>query len=106
MKRHAKAGDGGLLDGRRVSARKGKGQTDGRRGGTCSTLDPGQMPRSVENAVCFMDRAGGSGPDPSASGKILGLSTVQLYLKRWNFTPQKPLKRATQRSPEAIRRWL
>jgi transposase len=39
-------------------------------------------------------------------GKNLALSTVQLYLKRWNFTPQKPLQRATQRSPEAIRRWL
>ena len=31
---------------------------------------------------------------------------MRLYLKRWEFTPQKPLKRATQRSPEAVRRWL
>jgi transposase len=39
-------------------------------------------------------------------GKHLGLSTVQLYLLRWNFTPQKPLSRATQRSDTVIRRWL
>lgn len=39
-------------------------------------------------------------------GKKLGLSTVQLYLKRWGFTPQKPLKRATQRSQKAINDWL
>src|SRR5664279_5409899 len=31
-------------------------------------------------------------------GKQLGLSTVQLYLLKWGFTPQKPLLRATQRS--------
>ena len=27
-------------------------------------------------------------------GKTLGLSTMQLYLKRWGFTVQKPLTRA------------
>jgi transposase len=39
-------------------------------------------------------------------GKHLGLSTVQLYLLRWGFTPQKPLSRATQRSDARIQRWL
>ena len=29
----------------------------------------------------------------------LGLSTMQLYLKRWGFSAQKPLTRATQRDP-------
>ena len=35
-------------------------------------------------------------------GKTLGLSTVQLYLRRWNMTPQKPLARARERQPAAI----
>ncbi|MDX6752659.1 winged helix-turn-helix domain-containing protein [Geminicoccaceae bacterium 1502E] len=39
-------------------------------------------------------------------GIRLGLSTVQLYLRRWGMTPQKPLLRARQRSPAAIRAWL
>ena len=39
-------------------------------------------------------------------GQRLGLSTVQLYLKRWGMTPQKPLMRATQRSPAAVAAWL
>jgi transposase len=39
-------------------------------------------------------------------GKTLGLSTVQLYLQRWNMTPQKPLARARERSPSAIAAWL
>ena len=39
-------------------------------------------------------------------GKHLGLSTVQLYLLKWGFTPQKPLSRATQRSDAKIQHWL
>ena len=39
-------------------------------------------------------------------GKTLGLSTIQLYLKRWGFTSQKPLTRATQRDPQKIAAWL
>lgn len=32
--------------------------------------------------------------------------TVGRYLRRWGFTPQKPLRRAYERDPEAVRRWL
>jgi transposase len=39
-------------------------------------------------------------------GKTLGLSTMQLYLKRWGFTAQKPLTRATQRDQQKIAAWL
>jgi transposase len=29
-----------------------------------------------------------------------------LYLMRWNFTPQKPLKRAYEQNPKAVKQWL
>jgi transposase len=32
--------------------------------------------------------------------------TVGRYLRRWGFTPQKPLRRAYERDPVAVRRWL
>jgi len=32
--------------------------------------------------------------------------TAGRYLKRWGFTPQKPLRRAYERDPEAIQQWL
>lgn len=32
--------------------------------------------------------------------------TVGRYLARWNFTPQKPVRRAFERDPERVRRWL
>lgn len=36
----------------------------------------------------------------------LPVRTVGEYLKRWGFTPQKPLKRAYEQNPEAVKRWL
>jgi len=32
--------------------------------------------------------------------------TVGRYLKRWGFTPQKPVRRAFEKNPEAVKRWL
>ena len=34
------------------------------------------------------------------------IRTVGEYLKRWGFTPQKPLKRAYEQRPAAVRHWL
>ena len=39
-------------------------------------------------------------------GIDLPIRTVGWYLKRWGFTPQKPVRRAYERSEPAVRRWL
>jgi transposase len=39
-------------------------------------------------------------------GIRLSVWTVGRYLARWNFTPQKPVRQAFERNPEAVRRWL
>ncbi len=36
----------------------------------------------------------------------LSVSTIGRYLKRWGFTPQKPLRRAYERDPVAVQQWL
>src|SRR3546814_6994781 len=36
----------------------------------------------------------------------LHLRSVGKYLARWGFTPQKPIKRAYEQSPEAVRTWI
>lgn len=36
----------------------------------------------------------------------LPVRTVRLYLTRWGFTPQRPLKRAFEQQPEAVQQWL
>jgi len=39
-------------------------------------------------------------------GIRLSVRAVGNYLKRWGFTPQKPITRAYERRPEAIKKWL
>jgi transposase len=34
------------------------------------------------------------------------IRTVGEYLKRWGYTPQKPLKRAYEQDPKAVKAWL
>lgn len=39
-------------------------------------------------------------------GIDLQVRLVGKYLKRWGFTPQRPVKRAMEQNPEAVRQWL
>jgi transposase len=39
-------------------------------------------------------------------GVAVSSRSVRRYLTRWGFTPQKPKRRAYERDPEAVRRWL
>jgi transposase len=39
-------------------------------------------------------------------GVKLGVRGVGKYLKRWGFTPQKPIKKAYEQRPEAVKAWL
>ncbi len=37
---------------------------------------------------------------------VISKWTVGRYLKNWGFTPQKPLRRAYERNPEKVEKWL
>lgn len=39
------------------------------------------------------------------TGLQVSVRTAGRYLKRWGFTPQKPLRRAYERDPAAVQRW-
>ena len=39
-------------------------------------------------------------------GVKVSTRTVQRYLKAWGFTPQKPLRRAYEQDPAAVKRWV
>jgi len=39
-------------------------------------------------------------------GLDVSVWTVGRYLRTWGFTPQKPIRRAFEADPEAVRRWL
>ena len=40
------------------------------------------------------------------TGKFLDLRQVGRYLKRWGFTPQRPIKQAYQRDEKKVQQWL
>src|SRR3546814_2773736 len=39
-------------------------------------------------------------------GFLMPVRTVGEYLKRWGYTPQRPLHRAYQQKPEVVQHWL
>ncbi|NLE06180.1 MAG: IS630 family transposase [Crenarchaeota archaeon] len=39
-------------------------------------------------------------------GKKLPIRTIGEYLKRWGYTPQKPLKKAYEQQPKVVKAWL
>jgi transposase len=39
-------------------------------------------------------------------GVKLAVRTIGKYLKRWGFTPQKPMRKAYEQSPAAVKKWL
>jgi transposase len=40
------------------------------------------------------------------TGRRVSLSTAGRYLRHWNMTPQKPMRRAYERNPAAVKAWL
>jgi len=106
VKRRRELGEEGVLDGRRVSPRRGKGLLTAVQcrqvRGWIADKSPEQLklPWALWTARAVLELI------EARLDIRLGLSTVQLYLRRWGLTPQKPLLRARERSPAAIAAWL
>ena len=106
LKRYRERGEEGVLDGRRVSPRRGKGLLTAEEAGQVrgwiaeGTPDGLGLPFALWTSRAVRELV------ERRFGKRLGLSTVPLYLRRWGLTPQKPLVRAKERSPAAIAAWL
>jgi transposase len=106
LRRYRAQGEVGVLDGRRVSPRRGKGLLTGeeavqvRRWIADKAPDQLKLPFALWTSRAVRDLI------MLRFEKTLGLSTVQLYLRRWGLTPQKPLARAKERQPAAIAAWL
>ena len=105
-RRHRERGEEGVLDGRRVSPQRGKGRLTAEEAGqvrgwiTDGTPDRLDLPFALWTSRAIRELI------ERRLARRLGLSTVQLYLRRWGMTPQKPLTRAKERSPAAIEAWL
>src|SRR3712207_5965954 len=106
VKRHREQGEDGVLDGRRVSPRRGKGILSAEEAGQIRQWIVEQTPDQLELPFGLWTSRAVRALIARRLAKRLGLAAVQLYLQRWGLTPQQPLVRAKQRQPAAIAAWL
>lgn len=63
-------------------------------------------PEQLKMDFCLWSRTAVGQLIEQEYGIKLHVRSVGKYLKRWGFTPQKPIKRAYEQSPEAVQAWL
>jgi transposase len=89
----------------------------GRPAGSCRTLTPEQeeqmqrmicdkRPEQLKLDFVLWARAAVMLLIERECGKRIPVRSVGEYLKRWGFTPQKPIRRAYEQIPVAVQKWL
>jgi transposase len=106
VKRHRERGEEGVLDGRRVSPRRGKGVLTAEEADKVRSWIAEGTPDQLGLPLALWASRAVRELIERRFGKRLGLTAVQAYLRRWGLTPQKPLVRARQRRPAAVAAWL
>jgi transposase len=106
LKRYRQQGEDGVLDGRRVSPRRGRGALSAEEAGQVRAWIVEWTPDELGLPFALWTSRAVRELIEQRLARRLGLSTVQLYLQRWGFTPQRPLVRAKERQPAAIAAWL
>jgi transposase len=107
VKRHREQGGDGLLDGRRVSSRRGRGVLRADEAGQIRAWIVERTPDQLGLPFALWTSRAVRELIERRLAKRLGLTAVQLYLRRRGLTPQKqPLVRAKERQPAAIAAWL
>ena len=89
--------------GRRLGAQR---RLTARQEQTIQRLVADQTPEQLRMPVARWTRAAIGELIRARYGVRLPVRTIWHYLKRWGFTPQKPLQRAYEQHPETITRWL
>jgi len=65
-----------------------------------------QMPDDLGLPFALWSRAAVQALARQRFGVAVAVRTMGSYLARWGYTPQKPLRRAYEQDPAAVRRWL
>jgi hypothetical protein len=94
-----------VLDGRRVSPRRGKGRLTEEAGKVRGRIAEGTPDRRGRPFALWTSRAERE-PVARRLAERLGLPTVRPCLRRRGLTPRKPLVRAKERQPAAVAAWL
>lgn len=84
----------------------GTSRLQGWQAGVIVTLITDRHPEQLKLPFVLWTRAAVQELIAERFGLWLSLSTVGRHLKRWGFTPQKPVRRAWEQNPEAVDHWL
>ena len=105
-KRHEQAGAKGLRDAQ-AGRKSGQGRTlDASQELLVRQLIADKTPDQLKMPYALWTRTAVGQLIEQSFGIRLAVRTVGLYLKRWGFTPQKPMKKAYEQSPAAVKKWL
>jgi transposase len=69
-------------------------------------LMTGHSPDELDLPFALWSREAGRDLVRARFGVTLALRTVSDYLRRWGFTPQRPIRRASERQDAAVQAWL
>lgn len=70
------------------------------------TLMTDKMPDQLKMSFALWTREAVRDLIHQQLGFLMPIRTVGEYLKRWGFTPQRPIKRAYQQNPKRVQQWL
>ena len=65
-----------------------------------------KLPEQLKLPFALWTRRAVAGLLEERFGLKLPVRTMGLYLKRWGFTPQKPLKKAYEQNPKKVKAWM
>jgi transposase len=100
------AGAGALKAKKRGRRLQAKRLLDAERAAEVQRLMIGHCPDQLELPFALWGREAVRDLVRARFGVRLAVRTVSDYLRRWGFTPQRPIKRALERQDAAIQAWL
>lgn len=74
--------------------------------GVIVTLIRDHMPDQLKMPFVLWTRAAVRDLIDERFGVTLALTTMGNYLRKWNFTPQKPIRKAFEQKAEKVREWI
>lgn len=105
-KRHEDAGAQALHDapgGRKTGEKR---LLDAAQESTVRKLITDKTPDQLKMAYALWTRGAVADLIEHRFGIRLPVRTMGMYLERWGFTPQMPMKKAYEQSPAAVKKWL
>jgi transposase len=85
---------------------KGKGRLQPRQAGNIVRAIEGRCPDQLHLPFSLWTRQAVAELIRRRCGVQYSVWTVGRLLRRWGFTPQKPVRKAYEQDPDAVRRWL